>query len=363
MPILAGILPVVGIVALLAVLIFLHEAGHFLAAKSLGIPVKQFALGFGPALWSIQRQETQYRINVLPLGGYCAFADDQQPDAETSTLEDPRRYLRNRPLWERAIVVSAGVAANAFLAWVAIAVQVAAVGVPHERPLNIAKNGIVVSAVVGQPARAAGLKGGDRVVAVDDQPLTSIENFQREISSHAGQTVELTIQRDDPAPTRTLHLTAHPAADGRIGVAIGEPIALSFTPTHNPLVIVSTATSRTLALGGAMVDGLWLLASHQLPLSMVGGPIAIVHLGATTVHTFYQFCLFAAMISLDLAIINFLPVPGLDGGHILFILIEAIGRRPVPRRVEESILQTGLVLLLGLGMLLIVKDIVTLGHL
>ncbi|MBI6545730.1 MAG: site-2 protease family protein, partial [Cyanobacteria bacterium NC_groundwater_1444_Ag_S-0.65um_54_12] len=124
-------MPIVGIIALLAVLIFFHEAGHFLAAKSLRIPVKQFALGFGPALWSFKKDETQYRLNLLPLGGYCAFADDQRTtepaaepersaaDASREPPLDPRRFLRNRPLWQRAIVVVAGVFANVVIAWLA----------------------------------------------------------------------------------------------------------------------------------------------------------------------------------------------------------------------------------------------------
>lgn len=358
---LAGALPVVGIVALLAVLIFLHEAGHFLAAKSLGIPVKQFAMGFGPALWSFQHKETQYRINALPLGGYCAFADDTLPESDPEGPPvDPRHYLRNRPLWQRSIVVSAGVAANLLLAWTAIVIQVAAVGIPHEKALDVAKSGVVVTSVIGQPARQAGLVEGDHVMAVDHRPLTSTEAFQKVVRANAGGTIDLTVRRDHPSPARTLDLVAHPGSDGRIGVAIAEPVDLSFTPTHNPLLIVSDASSRTVEIGATMLKGLWMLATRQLPLAMVGGPIAIVHLGATSVHTFYQLCLFAAMISLDLAIVNFLPVPGLDGGHMLFIAFEAIARRPLPRRVEESILQTGLVLLLGLGMLLIVKDIITL---
>lgn len=353
---------VVGIVALLAVLIFLHELGHFLAAKSLRIPVKQFALGFGPAIWARQWGETQYRINWLPLGGYCAFADDQSDDEATRTTE-PHAYLRNRPLWQRAIVVSAGVFANVVVAWVALTIQLGVVGVPQERLLDTAKEGVLITTVMGQPAKAAGLEEGDRVVALNGKPLGAPEDFRVQVRQHAGKEVTLTVRRGkDRASAKTLELRARPDSSGKLGVGIAQPRELTFRRPTGPAEVLFEGTKQTWRLAAAMGQGLWMLFSGQLPLEMIGGPIAIVHMGATTVQNFYQFCMYAAMISLDLAIINFLPIPGLDGGHMLFILYEAIFRRRLPRKVEETILQTGLLLLLGLGMLLIFKDIFTLAR-
>ncbi|MBI6547185.1 MAG: RIP metalloprotease RseP, partial [Cyanobacteria bacterium NC_groundwater_1444_Ag_S-0.65um_54_12] len=216
--------------------------------------------------------------------------------------------------------------------------------------------------VMGQPARQAGLKDGDRVIAVAGQPLSSASDFQSRIRDHAGKEVLLVVRRGTTSSAETLTLKARPAKDGKIGVAIAPPVEVVFRSASNPLEVLSEGTVRTGQLGMAMGKGLWLLATRQLPLDMIGGPIAIVQLGATTVKDFYQLCLFTAMISLDLAIVNFLPVPGLDGGHILLIVLETIFRRPLPRRVEEAVLQIGLLLLLGLGMLLIVKDILALGR-
>jgi membrane-associated protease RseP (regulator of RpoE activity) len=360
---LQGTIMVAGIILLLAVLIFLHEAGHFLAAKALRIPVKQFALGFGPPLMARQWGETQYRINVLPLGGYCAFADDQTDDPEGARTTEPHAYLRNRPLWQRTIVVSAGVTANVLLAWVALVVQLSVAGVPEERLLDTSKVGVLVTTVVGKPAKEAGLKEGDHVVAIDGHRLESPEDFQFRVRSKKGQAITLEIVRDkDKAPAETLTVKARPDQNGKLGVGIAQPRELTFRKASGPVEVLVEGTRQTVRLGRAMGQGLWMLFSGQLPLEMIGGPIAIVHMGATTVQNFYQFCMYAAMVSLDLAIVNFLPVPGLDGGHLLFILLEAIFRRPVPRRVEESILGTGLILLLGLGVLLIVKDILTLSH-
>lgn len=354
----------IGIIVLLAVLIFLHEGGHFLAAKALKIPVKQFALGFGPAIWSITRGETQYRINALPLGGYCAFADDESEAEEGGpTIKiPPEAYLLNRPLWQQTIVVTAGVAANVLIAWVAIVLQLGVAGIPQEKMLDIAKEGVLITSVVGEPAKKAGIKDGDHVMALDGKPLTSTTDFQTHVRAKAGKAVFLTVRRNEPKPGTTLTLEAHPTPEGKIGVAIAPPMELTFRPATGPVELIVESSKRTVQITRAMGMGLWMLVTRQLPLDMVGGPIAIVHMGATTVKDFYQFCMFAAMISLDLAIVNFLPIPGLDGGHILFILYEAIFRRPLPRRIKQSILSFGLILLLSLSVLLIVKDILTLGH-
>ncbi len=354
---------VVGIIALLAVLIFLHEAGHFLAAKALRIPVKQFALGFGPALVARQWGETQYRINVLPLGGYCAFADDQTDDPEGTRTTEPHAYLRNRPLWQRTIVVSAGVAANVLIAWVALVLQLGVVGIPQEKLLDTSKVGVMVTTVVGKPAKAAGLKEGDRVTAIDGVKLDSPEDFQKQVRTRAQKDLTLAITRRDKAGAETaMTVKARPDANGKLGVGIAQPRELTFRKASGPVEVLVEGTRQTVRLGKAMGQGLWMLFSGQLPLDMIGGPIAIVHMGATSVQDFYQLCMYAAMVSLDLAIVNFLPIPGLDGGHLLFILFEAIFRRPLPRRVEESILGTGLILLLTLGVLLIVKDILSLSR-
>ncbi|MBM3269485.1 MAG: RIP metalloprotease RseP [Candidatus Sericytochromatia bacterium] len=354
---------VVAIIALLAVLIFLHELGHFLAAKALKIPVKQFALGFGPALVARQWGETQYRINALPLGGYCAFADDVHEDPEGTRTVEPHAYLRNRPLWQRTIVVSAGVVANVLIAWVALVVQMGVVGVPEEKVLETSKVGVLVTTVVGKPAKEAGLKEGDHVVAIDGVRLTAPEDFQKKVRAKPEKELTLEIVRGRGKDAeKTMTVTARPDAKGKLGVGIAQPRELNFRKATGPVEVLVEGTHQTVRLTKAMGQGLWMLFTGQLPLEMIGGPIAIVHMGATTVQNFYQFCMYAAMISLDLAIINFLPVPGLDGGHLLFILLEAIFRRPLPRRVEETILGTGLILLLGLGVLLIVKDILTLSN-
>lgn len=353
---------VVGIIALLAVLIFLHELGHFLAAKSLKIPVKQFALGFGPAIWARQWGETQYRVNWLPLGGYCAFADDQTDDEETRTTE-PHAYLRNRPLWQRAIVVSAGVFANVVIAWFVLVVQTGVSGVPTPVMLDTAKEGVLITNIVSKTAKEAGLKEGDRVFAIDGRKLESVEDFRTHVQKRPDSDVVLTVKRGPEVDTaKELQIKAHANKDGKLGVGIAQPQKLTYRQVSGPVELLVEGTKQTWRITSMMGQGLWMLATGKLPLDMVGGPIAIVHMGATTVKGFDQFCMFAAMISLDLAIINFLPIPGLDGGHILFILFEAIFRRPLPRRVEETILQTGLLLLLGLGMLLIFKDIFTLAR-
>jgi membrane-associated protease RseP (regulator of RpoE activity) len=337
-----------GVVIILGVLIILHELGHFSAAKALGVTVKQFAVGFGPALWSKTRGETEYRINAIPLGGYCAFLDDETSSSDPSD----KRFIANRKAWERALIISGGVAVNAVTAYVVMAASFFALGVPTDQVHPGLRVGQVMS---GLPAKAAGLQPMDKIMAVDGVELKGGRSLQEILKHHKSSPVTLGVRRGDQALT----LTVTPNDQGKIGVEVGpEPVMRSIESPLEPFTLAGTAMNSSTRM---LLNALGMLATGQLSWSQVGGPIGVVKMGGDVAKADWSnLYTFTALISLELAIINFLPLPALDGGHLLLLIIEKLRGRPLPRRVEENIMQAGLLTLLFLGMVLIFKDVVSL---
>ncbi|MEB3329867.1 MAG: site-2 protease family protein [Candidatus Sericytochromatia bacterium] len=339
-------------VLVLGVLIAIHEAGHFLAAKSLAIPVRQFAIGFGPRILGFQWRETEVRLNWIPLGGYCAFADDQQDEPVEGVAEDlpPEAYLRNRPIWQRVWVVSAGVVFNFVSAWFILLGSNVGLGVPT------GNQAVGVKAVLpASPAAQAGLRPGDRLLAVDGSGFEKFEEFRRQLKAHKGQAIPVAVRRGDA----TVVLTATPDAEGRLG----------FQPTirneRRPLTGVVDAIVQTndqqRKITVMLADALYrLFSAPGKMMEQTGGPVAIVAMGDQVYQDDPWLLLeFAVVLSIELAIINLLPLPALDGGHLVFLGLEALRGRPLPRAIEERILVAGFLLVMGLGVALIVKDLFT----
>ncbi|MBD3884399.1 RIP metalloprotease RseP [Phormidium tenue FACHB-886] len=350
---------VLAAIAVLALLIVVHELGHFLAARLQGIYANRFSIGFGPILWKYQGKETEYALRAIPLGGFVGFPDDD-PDSEIPP-NDPN-LLKNRPILDRAIVISAGVIANLIFAYLVFVAQFTGVGIPEKFDFQ---PGVLVPEVISQesPAAQAGVRSGDIILAVDNQDLgaseAALKSLMDAIRANPDQPVALTVQRGD----RQLDLSVTPKAgeDGvaRIGVqlapngsitqyrrpkGVGEVLSLAADQFQNTLV-------RT-------AQGFWLLVTNfSAVANQVAGPVKIVEQGAgLAASNASSLFPFTAIISINLAIINILPLPALDGGQLVFLLIEALRGKPLPNRIQENVMQTGLVLLLGLGVFLIVRD-------
>jgi membrane-associated protease RseP (regulator of RpoE activity) len=334
-------------IAIVGLLILIHESGHFLMAKLLKVPVKEFALGFGKALWQRQWGETTLRLNVLPLGGYCAFLDD---DKEAGYAEDDPRLLRNRAVWQRFLVVSGGVLFNFLAAYVALLIAAFTVGFTEVKVQDPRLH--VTQVMADQPAAVAGFQAGDRLVSIDGQPVTDGDAFIKTVKEHADRVTSMVVARGDA----TLTLVVTPNAAGKIGVGIGPIAERVYVRPSNPVV---GAWNQQVDLTVRSVEGLAQLVTGKVSLNEVGGPVEIVRAGSFVGQNDARNLLsFTALISIGLAIMNVLPLPALDGGHMVFLLIEGIFRRPVPRKIEEPIMQTGLILLLGLMSLLLIKDVV-----
>lgn len=349
---------VLAAIAVLALLIFVHELGHFLAARLQGIHVNRFSLGFGPILWKYQGQETEYAVRAIPLGGFVGFPDDD-PDSKIPPT-DPD-LLRNRPILDRAIVISAGVIANLIFAYLVFVAQFALVGVPQFD----FQPGVLVPEVISSdaPAAQAGVKAGDVILAVEGQPLgtskQAVESLMQVIRSHPDQPVNLEIQRGD----RRLNVavTPHQGEDkiARIGVQLFPNSKITgYRRPDNLGKVLSLAAERFQRMFLDVVQGFTkLITNFSSVANQVAGPVKIVETGAGLVSSDANSLFpFTAVISINLAILNILPLPALDGGQLLFLLIEALRGKPLPNRIQENVMQTGLVLLLGLGIFLIVRD-------
>ncbi|MEL6854751.1 MAG: RIP metalloprotease RseP [Cyanobacteria bacterium J06606_4] len=346
------------VIGVLALLIFVHELGHFMAARLQGIHVNRFSIGFGPILWKYQGTQTEYALRAIPLGGFVGFPDD---DPESAIPPEDPDLLRNRPVLDRAIVISAGVIANMLFAYLVFVVQFGSIGVPESFEL---KPGVFVPEVMqNTPAEVAGIKAGDVILAVDDTVLDSEVDAQQElikiIQGSADKPVDLTLQRFD----RELTVTVTPripasGSDAVIGVALQPNGTFSYRPAKNPIEVLTVAAQefqmKTMLVAKGMAA---LVTDFSSMAGNVGSPVKIVEQGAGLAKTDGKSLFpFAAIISINLAIINILPLPALDGGQLAFLLIEALRGKPLPMRLQESVMQTGIFLLLGLGIFLIIRD-------
>jgi membrane-associated protease RseP (regulator of RpoE activity) len=357
-------MPILLSIAILALLILVHEAGHFAAAKLQGIHVNRFSLGFGPVLWRYQGKETEYAIRALPLGGYVGFPDD---DERSPYPPDDPNLLKNRPLADRLVVMSAGVLANLAFAYLVLVLMFALLGIPSVTRIQ---PGILIAQVMpGSPAERAGLQAEDVVLRAADHDysvladaasaLAALNDFQTLIRSSANQPVPLQVRRREKEAL--LEITVIPERQGEkvaIGVSLAPNQEVKLRPAQNLGEILTEAGNAYQRLVTMNLTGLQeLLRNFQNTAAQISGPVGIVKIGADLARDDVASLLnFTALISINLAVLNLLPLPGLDGGHIAFLILEAIRGKRLPKEVEERVMQTGLALLLGLGVFLIFKD-------
>ncbi|MBM5800370.1 MAG: RIP metalloprotease RseP [Cyanobacteria bacterium K_DeepCast_35m_m2_023] len=342
--------------AILAGLIVVHEAGHFLAATLQGIRVSGFSVGFGPVLLERRLRGVQFALRAIPLGGFVSFPDDD--DDSPIPANDPD-LLRNRPLPQRALVIAAGVLANLLLAWLVLLGQGLVVGIPSGFS---ATPGVLVSGVQsGQPAALAGLQSGDRITALAGESLgggqTAVARLVDQIKAAPGLTVPVAVDRDG----RNLQLRLTPddlGGVGRIGAQLQPSGIETFRAARGPLEPLRQANRDLMLLLKRTVDGFTTLVTHfGTTASQVSGPVKIVEMGASLAHQGgNSLFLFTALISINLAVLNALPLPLLDGGQLVLLLLEGLRGRPLPERFQMAFMQSGFVFLVGLSLVLIVKD-------
>ena len=332
-----------------------------MAARLQNIHVNRFSIGFGPILWKFQGPQTEYALRAIPLGGFVGFPDD---DPESDIPPDDPDLLRNRPVLDRAIVISAGVIANMIFAYTVSVAQFGVLGIPE--PVD----GVYIPQVVSDsPADLAGIQRKDIVVEANGQRLDeALADFDGEtadgvdqqliniIHGSPNEPVNLTIQRKD----KEIEVAVTPEISPRTGDAVIGIGLSTMAPRHikNPIEILTLAAKQFQFQTQQVATGMLALFTNFSEMSgQVGSPVKIVEEGAKLSAENLGFLFpFAAIISINLAIINILPLPALDGGQLAFLLIEAVRGKPLPMRLQESVMQTGIFLLLGLGIFLIIRD-------
>lgn len=341
------------VIAVLAILIIFHEWGHFLAARFFGVRVLKFSMGFGPRLIGRRMGETEYLICAIPLGGYVnLFGEDP---GEPLSEADRVHAFSSQPVWRRALIVAAGPVFNLLLA-VLTFVVVAMIGLPVFKP----QIGVIQKAM---PAERAGLTPGDLIRSIEGQEISQWEELQVAIQRHGGRTLTMIVEREgQPVTLRvTPELRQRPNMFGEmkpmwiIGV---QPKGTLFTRRVNPFSAVVFGVRRTGEITVLTVVGLVKIIEGQLPSDSIGGPILIAQLvGQQASEGLLAISVFIAILSVNLGVLNLLPIPVLDGGHLVFFAIEAVLGRPVSIRKREIAQQIGFALLISLMLFAFYNDI------
>jgi len=349
-------------------LVFLHELGHYLAGRLFGVKADEFAIGFGREIagWN-DRRGTRWKLCLLPLGGYVKFAGDM----DASSREDPAwKALPKadravtfpaKPLWQRAIIVAAGPITNLLIAFVILAGFAVAYGDLRTPP-------VAGEVLTGEPAARAGISVGDRVVAMGGQRIDTFEDIVGYVMIRPGETVPVTLDRGGKTVNTSITIGARDQVDrfghhsqiGRIGLGIGtqprviEPVSLWQAPgvalaKMGQILVMMRDTIRQIILG-------------QRSLQDLGGPLRIAQVsGEQLTLGVGAFVFLIALVSINLGFINLLPVPVLDGGHLLFYAIEAVRGRPLEPAVQEWAFRGGLAAVLALMVLVTVNDLGSFG--
>lgn len=350
----------VATVIVLGVLIFVHELGHFLLAKLLGVRVEAFSLGFPPRLLHKKIGDTDYRLSVIPLGGYVKLLGENPKDEVPPELE-PFSFMRH-PLWHRFLIVLAGPTFNLLFAVIAFFLVFAFSGLPY---LATEIGGVVEQS----PAAQAGLQKGDLVLSVNKQPVKSWQELAALISKSAEKPVELRVQRGEQVfpVTITPKLMEVPAdAFGnktkafKIGVTASDHVEFEKLGPGRALIEGFRFTGEC---SMQIVIGFYKLLAREVPLKALGGPILIAQAaGKTAQRGVAPLVQFMAILSINLFLLNLLPIPILDGGHLLFFLFEALRGKPMDVKHREMAQGVGLMLILALMLLVFYQDILRLVH-
>jgi membrane-associated protease RseP (regulator of RpoE activity) len=340
--------------------------GHYLAGRIFGIKADAFAIGFGREIAGFtDRRGTRWKFGWLPLGGYVKFAGDMtpasQPSAEWLALpaDERQRTFQSKPVWQRAIVVAAGPVVNFIVAIVILAGFALAYGDVRMPP-------VIGATVPGSAAALAGLQQGDRVSALGGRSVETFDDMARYARIRAGERTRIDVLRDGRLVSRNVVIGTELQRDrfgneyriGRLGIAGGKPIVVRVGLLEAPAV----AVKRTGEIVSMMVETLGQVISGRRSVKELGGPLSIAKVSGEQMSLGLDAYVFLiALVSINLGFINLLPVPMLDGGHLLFYAIEAVRRKPVGPDVQEWAYRGGLAAILALMLLVTFNDLGNFG--
>jgi regulator of sigma E protease len=320
-------------VVIFSILIFVHELGHFGVAKATGIKVKEFALGMGPAFFKKTKGETQYSLRLFPIGGFCAM------EGEDEDSEDERAF-NNKPFFVKAGVLVAGSAMNLLLAILILSSIVLYFGTPTTTLEKIS---------AGSPAEVAGILAGDKVTSINKIKINAWEDVSSAINSGGSEPVNVEIIRNGEIISKDITPIEE---DGRMIIGV--------TPTFqkNPISAVKYGALATWDMGGKMIDVIGQLFTGEVSTKELMGPVGIVNaVGDSAKYGFAYVAQLAALISLNLAIVNMLPLPALDGGRILLLIARKFTGKVITDEIEGKIHLIGFALLIGLMVYVTYQDV------
>jgi regulator of sigma E protease len=339
----------------LAVLIIVHEFGHFIVAKRLGVRVLRFSVGIGPIIFARRIGETEYALSAIPIGGYVKMLGEE--DGETVDPADAERAFSAKPLGHRAAIVAAGPLFNLFFAVLVYVLLHMAYGVmlPSELPR-------VAGVTPEMAAATAGLQPGDLITALDGKPVGTWDELAEGIRESGGQAIQMTVERGDGSLVLTVTPERREAKD-LFGEVTGEMYLIGvvrdteLVPVSAPRALM-LGFERTGTVAFLVYEGLYRIITGRISAKELGGPIAIARTaGEQAEQGLGPFLNALGFLSVNLAVLNFLPIPILDGGHLLFFLVELVRRRPLGQRPREVAQQMGLLILLSLMLFVFYNDI------
>jgi regulator of sigma E protease len=341
----------------LTVVVFVHEMGHYLVGRWCGIGVQAFSIGFGPELVGFNdRRGTRWKLSAVPLGGYVKFVGDMSatsaaPDAEDLARlspEERRIAFHTQPIWKRALTVFAGPAFNFVLTIAVFAVMFGVYGRFVSEPM-------VAGVRAGSPAEAAGFQPGDRFVTVDGYRIETFADVQRIVSGRAGDTLVFVVLRDGQEITLTAVPETVEQQDalgntikvGVIGVVNDEAMGQPRVVEYSPLQALGEGVKETGHIIARTGQFLQRFAMGREDRCQLGGPVRIAEMSGKAASLGFEWVIqLVALLSVGIGFLNLLPIPPLDGGHLLFYGVEAVIRRPVSERVMEAVYRAGLLMVL-----------------
>jgi regulator of sigma E protease len=360
------IVTLLAFLALIGTLVVVHELGHYFVGRWFGVKAEKFSIGFGPQIWGrVDKRGTLWRIGALPLGGYVQFAGDMNPasQADESWKALPERErnqtFQSKTLWQRALIVFAGPAVNFLLAILIAMGFLLAFGKSVTPP-------VIDIVQPGSPAAAIGLQYGDRILTLNGRTIDTFDEMANEVVIIPNEKVVLEIERDGVKLVKEATTATVEEVDrfgnkyriGRLGIGASkieiEPVGILEAPF--------VAVAQTYGILRQQMIGLGQVISGRRSIKELGGPLKIAKVSGEAMSLgILTFIGLAALVSINLGFINLLPIPMLDGGHLLLYAIEAVRRRPATPQVQEWAFRAGFAMLVGFMLMVTFNDLASFG--
>jgi regulator of sigma E protease len=352
------IITILILVVVLGLIIFVHEAGHFFAAKKLGAAVEEFGFGFPPRIFGIKKGDTIYSINWIPFGGFVKIK------GESGDHQEEKDSFSNLKIWKRAVILSSGVFMNFVLAIILLSIGFF-IGLPSVVTDDLPKDRMrdekiqVLSVLEESPAANAGLQVGDNIISIDGNSFDSVDDLIEYTSHKLDETIALVTKRGDEVINSEIVLKdIDNSGVGKMGTGLVETAIVSYPWYEAIFEGFKASFSVAWQILVAFYELLKNLIVEQTVPADISGPIGIAVMTSRVAKLGFIYLLqFTALLSINLMILNFLPFPALDGGRVLFLAIEKIRRKPVSQKIESMIHTVGFFILIGLVILVSVRDV------